>query len=231
MNSRMDELQAAVLRVKLPHLEAWNRTAARRSRGDTRTTIATSGDRAAAVHRGTTTRVSRISTSCARSCATSLRAHLAAAGVATDVHYPVPDHRQAGCRRRAADGLPRTERACAEVLSLPCYPELTDAGDRRRRGGVQFMATRYSLVVPVYRNERAIPDLLAALVRLDGELDGALEVVLVVDGSPDRSLAALVEALPRNGPHGEGARHGAQLRRFRGDPRRAGRSAAGRTSR
>jgi polyisoprenyl-phosphate glycosyltransferase len=63
------------------------------------------------------------------------------------------------------------------------------------------MATRYSLVVPVYRNEPTIPDLLAALVRLDGELDRALEVVLVVDGSPDRSLAALVEALPATGLH------------------------------
>lgn len=61
------------------------------------------------------------------------------------------------------------------------------------------MATRYSLVVPIFRNEAAIPDLIAALVRLDRELDGALEVVLVVDGSPDRSLAALVEALPASG--------------------------------
>ena len=58
------------------------------------------------------------------------------------------------------------------------------------------MATRYSLVIPVFRNEPAIPDLLAALVRLDRELGGALEVVLVVDGSPDRSLAALVDAIP-----------------------------------
>jgi glycosyltransferase involved in cell wall biosynthesis len=63
------------------------------------------------------------------------------------------------------------------------------------------MATRYSLVVPVFRNEQAIPDLLAALVRLHAELHGALEVVLVVDGSPDRSLAALVEALPATGLH------------------------------
>ena len=61
------------------------------------------------------------------------------------------------------------------------------------------MATRYSLVIPVFRNEPAIPDLLAALVRLDGELHGALEVVLVVDGSPDQSLAALVKSLPATG--------------------------------
>jgi glycosyltransferase involved in cell wall biosynthesis len=58
------------------------------------------------------------------------------------------------------------------------------------------MATRYSLVIPVYRNEETIPDLLAALARLDGELGGALEVVFVVDGSPDRSLPAILAALP-----------------------------------
>ena len=61
------------------------------------------------------------------------------------------------------------------------------------------MATRYSLVVPIYRNEETLPDLLAALASVDGALGGALEIVLVVDGSPDRSLAMLVEALPRTG--------------------------------
>jgi len=59
------------------------------------------------------------------------------------------------------------------------------------------MATRYSLVIPVYRSAETIPDLLVALAAIDGELGGALEVVFVVDGSPDRSLALLVEALPR----------------------------------
>ena len=61
------------------------------------------------------------------------------------------------------------------------------------------MATRYSPVVPIYRNEETLPDLLAALASVDGALGGALEIVLVVDGSPDRSLAMLVEALPRTG--------------------------------
>ena len=61
------------------------------------------------------------------------------------------------------------------------------------------MATRYSLVVPVYRNEETIPDLLDVLSGIDRELGGALEVVFVIDGSPDRSLALLVDALPRTG--------------------------------
>jgi len=53
-----------------------------------------------------------------------------------------------------------------------------------------------SVVVPVYRNEANLPDLLAALSQLDAQLAGDLEVVLVVDGSPDRSHAVLREALP-----------------------------------
>jgi glycosyltransferase involved in cell wall biosynthesis len=61
------------------------------------------------------------------------------------------------------------------------------------------MATCYSLVIPVYRNEETIPGLLDALVGMNRELDDALEVVFVVDGSPDRSLAALIEALPHTG--------------------------------
>ncbi len=61
------------------------------------------------------------------------------------------------------------------------------------------MATRYSLVVPVYRNEEMIPDLLAALAGVDRTLGGGLEVVFVVDGSPDGSLACLVESLPHTG--------------------------------
>ena len=44
-----------------------------------------------------------------------------------------------------------------------------------------------SLIVPVYKNEESLPDLLAALQDMNGQLVGSLEVVLVVDGSPDRS--------------------------------------------
>ncbi len=57
-----------------------------------------------------------------------------------------------------------------------------------------------SLVIPVYRNEENIPDLLAELERLAG-LPGVapLEVIFVVDGSPDHSLARLQEGLPASG--------------------------------
>ena len=60
-------------------------------------------------------------------------------------------------------------------------------------------AVKYSLVVPVYRNEASIADLIAAVGRLDRALDHALEAVFVVDGSPDRSYERLDSALPASG--------------------------------
>lgn len=54
---------------------------------------------------------------------------------------------------------------------------------------------RYSIVIPVYKNEGSIPSLLAALERLAEQLDDKLEVVFVVDGSPDRSFAKLEDGL------------------------------------
>ena len=57
-------------------------------------------------------------------------------------------------------------------------------------------AVKYSVVVPVYRNEESIPDLLAAVGRLNAALGHALEAVFVVDGSPDRSYERLDAALP-----------------------------------
>ena len=59
--------------------------------------------------------------------------------------------------------------------------------------------TRYSLIIPVYRNEETLDALLAALQPLAGELDNRLEVVFVVDGSPDRSYLILQQRLPSAG--------------------------------
>ncbi len=55
---------------------------------------------------------------------------------------------------------------------------------------------RYSVVIPVYRNEESLPALLERLGALDRELGGGLEVVFVVDGSPDSSYALLAARLP-----------------------------------
>jgi dTDP-4-amino-4,6-dideoxygalactose transaminase len=124
MNSRMDELQAAALRVKLPRLDAWNRRrreiAARYGATIRHPAIVAPPP---AIAEADVAHLYVVRTSRRE----SLRLHLAAAGVATDVHYPVPDHRQPEAGTAPPQGLARTERACAEVLSLPCYPELTDA--------------------------------------------------------------------------------------------------------
>ncbi len=57
----------------------------------------------------------------------------------------------------------------------------------------------YSLIIPVYKNEDSIPYLVAALLSLNHELNGNVEVVFVVDGSPDHSHACLREALTEAG--------------------------------
>lgn len=54
-----------------------------------------------------------------------------------------------------------------------------------------------SLIIPVYRNEGSLPELLAVLGELNRQLDDRLQVVFVVDGSPDHSLQVLERELPR----------------------------------
>lgn len=54
----------------------------------------------------------------------------------------------------------------------------------------------YSLIIPVYRNEASLANVIAAVGQLNDQLDGKLEVVFVVDGSPDQSYTVLARALP-----------------------------------
>lgn len=123
-NSRLDELQAAVLSLKLPHLSAWNdrrrQIANRYSLAFTDLPLKTPGqlaeDHVAHLY------VLR----CAQRDA--LKEHLQTHGVGSDIHYPVPDHQQ-----KVNDGsdqssvkLPVTEALASQVLSLPCYPGLPD---------------------------------------------------------------------------------------------------------
>jgi glycosyltransferase involved in cell wall biosynthesis len=58
-------------------------------------------------------------------------------------------------------------------------------------------AMTFSIIIPVYRNEESLPVLVAKLDELVDQLAGTLEVVFVVDGSPDRSFAVLRDLLPR----------------------------------
>lgn len=126
LNSRLDELQAAILRVKLPHLDAWN--AARRAIAR-RYNEALAGldwvvtpreiDGVEAVYHQYTIRAQRRDT---------LKEKLAAAGVQSAIYYPVPLHLQRVHTDLGLEkgSLPETERAASEVLSLPIFPELED---------------------------------------------------------------------------------------------------------
>lgn len=121
-NSRLDELQAAVLRERLARLDEHNRLrraiAARYNHAFRELPLkcpATGEDYVAHLY------VVR----CAKRDA--LRAHLAARGVAAEVHYPVPDHHQPAVRERWADVvLPVTEATVGTLLTLPCFPAMTE---------------------------------------------------------------------------------------------------------
>jgi dTDP-4-amino-4,6-dideoxygalactose transaminase len=122
-NSRLDELQAAILRAKLPYLDGWNqarvRIAARYGELLEPTSLQlpalpVAGEMIFHVYALRTPQRER------------LRTTLPEQGIGCDVHYPIPDHLQPACADLGygRGALPETERAAAEVLSLPCFPEL-----------------------------------------------------------------------------------------------------------
>jgi dTDP-4-amino-4,6-dideoxygalactose transaminase len=58
----------------------------------------------------------------------ALRDYLKSFGISTDIHYPIPDHRQPVFAGRYAQiQLPNTERLATEILTLPLYPEMSDS--------------------------------------------------------------------------------------------------------
>jgi dTDP-4-amino-4,6-dideoxygalactose transaminase len=136
-NFRLDALQAAVLRVKLPLLEGW--TAGRRANAaryrqlfaETRLagTVILPEDAPGHVYNQFVVRVPRRN---------ELRAFLQERGIGTEIYYPVPLHLQA-CFRELGyvpGDLPHAEKAAHEVLALPIYPELTDAQLRAVVAGI-----------------------------------------------------------------------------------------------
>ncbi|MFE9683962.1 DegT/DnrJ/EryC1/StrS family aminotransferase [Streptomyces sp. NPDC002701] len=122
-NSRLDEIQAAALRVKLPYLDRWN---ARRAEVAARYTEGLAGlpglsvpavrPWAEPVWHQYVVRVARRA---------GLVSALEAAGVETLVHYPVAVHRSPAYAGAVTGPLPRCERLAGEVLSLPMGPQLT----------------------------------------------------------------------------------------------------------
>src|SRR5207244_13614597 len=124
-HSRMDEMQAAVLRAKLPHLDRWN---ARRREIAAIYSAALAGQATEYPLDFGEAYVAHLYVirSHARD---QIRGALGRCGIATDIHYPVPDHLQTAARgTRAATSatLPVTEQVTREILTLPCYAELED---------------------------------------------------------------------------------------------------------
>ncbi len=119
-NSRLDEIQAAMLRVKLPLVEGWN--AQRRGIAARYATVAHPQLRHPDIAGNDYVAHLYVVRAPQRE---SLQRHLAQAGIGTDIHYPLLDPQQAVVRD--ADSLARLPVslvASVEVLSLPCYPEL-----------------------------------------------------------------------------------------------------------
>jgi aminotransferase EvaB len=123
-NSRLDELQAALLTVMLPNLDRWNArrcdigrlySAGLAESRVIRPRVADTGD---VVHLYVVRTKDR----------DGFRAFLRQAGIPTDVHFPIPDYRQPAVVPflHATPHLEATESACQEVVTLPCFPELTD---------------------------------------------------------------------------------------------------------
>ena len=123
-NSRLDEVQAAILRIKLPYLDEWN--ARRRAIAQAYTKGLKDLDLILPASFGEDF-VGHLyvlrSTDRDR-----LRAVLAAREISTDIHYPIPDYLQPSVQQSAlySPSLPNTEQASREVLTLPCFPEMTD---------------------------------------------------------------------------------------------------------
>jgi dTDP-4-amino-4,6-dideoxygalactose transaminase len=124
MNSRLDEIQAAVLTAKLPFLEGLNMrrraiaAAYTEALSDAGLTLPhlSGGDYVAHLYVLRTGQRD------------SWRERLAQRGVATDIHYPIPDYRQESlcALDLRCPPLPATERCSAEVVTLPCFPGMTD---------------------------------------------------------------------------------------------------------
>jgi dTDP-4-amino-4,6-dideoxygalactose transaminase len=132
--SRLDELQAAILRVKLPHLDAWNQARRENAKRYDRLiseaglpvrTLVTRSYGESAMH----LYIIRVD----REDRDPLIDHLKSEGIAAMIHYPVPVHLQGAY---ASLGLgpgsyPQAEKLAQEIITLPMYPELTDAQAER----------------------------------------------------------------------------------------------------
>jgi dTDP-3-amino-2,3,6-trideoxy-4-keto-D-glucose/dTDP-3-amino-3,4,6-trideoxy-alpha-D-glucose/dTDP-2,6-dideoxy-D-kanosamine transaminase len=123
-NSRLDEIQAAVLSAKLPYLEGWNirrreiAASYRRALSGQDLVLPDTSGEDHVVHLYVIRTLNR----------DALAARLAAAGVGCAVHYPVPDYRQSAVTHTLGKLAPlaEVEQAVPEILTLPCHPWMSD---------------------------------------------------------------------------------------------------------
>jgi dTDP-4-amino-4,6-dideoxygalactose transaminase len=127
-NFRIDELQAAVLRVKLKYLDGWTAARQRNAAYYTAAFAAANGAKNLITPQATVKGrhifnqyVVRVQNRDA------LKDHLTAQGIGTEIYYPVPLHLQKcfSYLKHAPGDFPQSERAAADTLALPIYPELT----------------------------------------------------------------------------------------------------------
>jgi len=130
INSRLDALQAAVLRIKLPHLDDWSN--ARLARAHRYNELLADAnlpyELSAPFIRPDGRHIFHQYVVRAPKYRDALMEHLAQRGVGTKVYYPVPLHLQECFRYLGYQegDFPETERAALETFALPIYPELTD---------------------------------------------------------------------------------------------------------
>jgi dTDP-4-amino-4,6-dideoxygalactose transaminase len=147
LNSRVDELQAAMLRVKLRHLDDWNerrrQRAARYTEAlqDTTLDLPFEPDDTWSVYHLYVVR------SRARD---TLQAYLKAEGIETLIHYPVPAHLQEAYAElgRGPGSFPNAERLAHEIFSLPLYPEMDDAVVAQIAAAIKGFEVMHAAIVP-----------------------------------------------------------------------------------
>ncbi len=128
VNSRLDEIQAAILRTRLPRLRAWTATrrelAARYRRHLTGPVVPVAERDPGHVYHLFPVRVTTVGTDNGRN---SLQAHLRAAGIETLIHYPVALNEQPAFAAYEPRACPVASMAAQELLSLPLHPRLEPA--------------------------------------------------------------------------------------------------------
>ena len=142
VNSRLDALQAAILRVKLRHLESFNE--ARRTAAERYNALLANVEEIVTPHEASYGRHVYHQYTVRAVHRDALAAHLKASGIPCGLYYPVPLHRQPVFQQHGARSgpLPETERAADEVLSLPMHTELTLVEQKYIVDAIQEFYTR-----------------------------------------------------------------------------------------